>query len=82
MPDPDPQPGNDSPTGERPVRRATLTQVIGAVLWSFFGVRKGQAMQRDIVSIKPHQVIIVAVVIAALLVVTLLVLVRLITRNG
>jgi hypothetical protein len=51
------------------------------VLWSFFGVRKGKAMQRDVVTIKPHQVIIVGVLIAAGVVAGLLILVRLITRG-
>ena len=61
--------------------RATLRQVLGAVLWSFFGVRKGDAMRRDAVTIKPHQVIIVGILLAAVLVVALLIVVRLITRN-
>ena len=63
-------------------RQATLAQVVGAVLWSFFGVRKGNAMQRDAVTIRPHQVIIAGVLIAAALVVALLILVRIITRAG
>jgi Protein of unknown function (DUF2970) len=62
-------------------RDATLRQVLGAVLWSFFGVRKGDAMRRDAVTIKPHQVIIVGILLAAVLVVALLIVVRLITRN-
>ncbi len=52
-----------------------------AVLWSFFGVRKGHAMQRDIVTIKPHQVIVVGILIAAVVVAMLLILVRFITRG-
>jgi len=56
--------------------------VIGAVFWSFFGVRKGKAMERDALTIRPHQVIIVGLAIAAALVVALLVLVRIITRNA
>ena len=74
--DPDPQAAANSP------RPATLLQVIGAVFWSFFGVRKGKAMERDALSIRPHQVIIVGLVIAAALVVTLLLIVRIITRGG
>jgi hypothetical protein len=27
--------------------------------WSFFGIRRGDAMRRDVVTIKPHQVIVV-----------------------
>lgn len=60
---------------------ASLPQIISAVLWSFLGVRKGKAMQRDVVTIKPHQVIIVGIVLAAVVVATLVILVRLITRG-
>jgi hypothetical protein len=75
-PPPDPDPAHTSP------RQATLWQVVTAVFWSFFGVRKGDAMRRDTVTIKPHQVIIVGILIAAGLVVTLLILVRLITSSA
>ncbi|HEX6137403.1 MAG TPA: DUF2970 domain-containing protein [Casimicrobiaceae bacterium] len=71
-PDPDPSPPSPPP--------ATLAQVIGAVFWSFLGVRKGKAMQRDAVTIRPHQVVIVGILIAAILVASLLILVRIITR--
>ena len=63
-----------------PPRAATLREVVGAVFWSFFGVRKGNAMRRDAVTIRPHQVVIVGIVLAALLVVSLLGLVRLVMR--
>ena len=76
-PPPDPAP----PDPGRAPRQATLREILGAVFWSFFGVRKGEAMRRDTVTIKPHQVIIVGVLCAAVLVVTLLILVRLITRG-
>jgi hypothetical protein len=55
---------------------------VSAVFWRFFGIRKGDAMRRDAVSIKPHQVIIVGVLLAAVLVASLLILVRLITRGA
>ena len=72
-------PPNDS---ESPAPRpATLRELIGAVFWSFFGVRKGEAMRRDAVTVKPHQVIIVGIVFAAILVFTLIALVRTITRG-
>ena len=60
---------------------ATLLQVLGAVFWSFFGVRKGSALERDTVSIKPLHVIIVGVVLAALLVLVLVFVVRMITAQ-
>ena len=71
-----PPPGDPPPTP----RQASLLEVVSAVFWSFFGVRKGKAMRRDAVAIRPHQVIIVGVVLAALLVVSLLLLVRVILR--
>jgi hypothetical protein len=81
----DPNPSRD-PADPRaaapPPRRATLLEIVSAVFWSFFGVRKGDAMRRDVVTIKPHQVIIVGILIAAILVATLIILVRIITRNA
>jgi uncharacterized transporter YbjL len=72
-----PPPPAEPPSGPR---SATLREVVAAVFWSFFGVRKGKAMRRDAVAIRPHQVIIVGIVLAALLVVLLLTLVRVILR--
>jgi hypothetical protein len=78
MPAPDSPGDPDAP----PPRRATLMEIVSAVLWSFFGVRKGEAMRRDAVTIRPHQVIIVGILLAAILVATLVVLVRIITSNA
>lgn len=64
------------PSPDDPPPPATLRQVAGAVFWSFIGVRKGRAMQRDAVTIKPLQVVIVGVLLAAVLVASLLLLVR------
>jgi hypothetical protein len=77
-----PPPAQDPAATPPPPRPATLWQIVGAVFWSFFGVRKGDAMRRDMVTIKPHQVIIVGILSAAVLVVVLLIVVRLITRNA
>lgn len=78
QPEPPSRRENPPPAAPPP---ASLPQIISAVLWSFLGVRKGKAMQRDVVTIKPHQVIIVGIVLAAVVVATLLILVRLITRG-
>jgi len=64
-----------------PTRPATLPEIVSAVFWSFFGIRKGAAMRRDAVTIKPHQVIVVGILAAAALVASLLILVQLITRS-
>ena len=50
--------------------------------WSFFGVRKGNAMRKDAVTIRPHQVILVGVALAAVFVATLLLVVRLILKSA
>ena len=75
-----PPPSPDHP--DIPARRATLLEVVRAVLWSFLGIRRNDAMRRDTVTIRPHQVIIVGVVFAALLVLTLLLIVRVIIANA
>jgi DUF2970 family protein len=73
-PPPDPE--------SREPRTATLRELLGAVFWSFLGVRKGDAMRRDAVTIRPHQVIIVGIVVAALLVLALIAIVRIIIRSA
>ena len=76
-----PTPPSPDPDSPEP-RKATLLELLGAVFWSFFGVRKGEAMRRDAVTIRPYQVIIVGIVVAALLVLALLTIVRIITRSA
>jgi Protein of unknown function (DUF2970) len=63
-------------------RQAKLSEVFGAVFWSFFGVRKGRHMQKDAVTIRPHQIVIVGVVSGAIFVAVLLVIVRYIVRSA
>lgn len=69
-----------SPTSQPTPRKATLREVLGAVFWSFFGVRKGDAMRRDAVTIRPIQVVLVGILAGVGFVLTLLGLVRLILR--
>lgn len=52
-------------------------RTLNAVLWSFFGVRKGEAHQRDLAQIKPVHLVLVGLFAAALFVALLLILVRL-----
>ncbi len=61
-------------------RTATLPEVVGTVFASFLGIRKGAAMRKDAVTVKPHQVILVGLVLAAVFVLTLIFAVRLIIR--
>ena len=39
-------------------RRATFLQTVGAVFWSFFGVRKKSDYERDVAQLSPVHVII------------------------
>jgi hypothetical protein len=77
----DTSPGPERTDAPAP-RQAKLSEVFGAVFWSFFGVRKGRHMQKDAVTIRPHQVIIVGVVSGAIFVAVLLVIVRYIVRSA
>jgi hypothetical protein len=61
---------------EKPPRQATFGQTLSAVLWSFFGVRKGKDMRRDAASLNPVHVILIGIGMAALIVVGLLLLVH------
>ena len=76
---------NDSPPPSEhapPPRQATLSEVFGAVFWSFFGVRKRKHMQKDAVTIRPHQVILVGLVCGAMFVAALLAIVRTIVQSA
>ena len=66
----------------RPPRQARLTEVFGAVFWSFFGVRKGRHMRKDAVTIRPHQVVIVGLAAGAIFVAVLLLIVRTVVRSA
>ncbi|OGA09180.1 MAG: hypothetical protein A2W68_09615 [Betaproteobacteria bacterium RIFCSPLOWO2_02_64_14] len=59
--------------------RATPLQVARAVFWSFFGVRKRAAYEKDAVSLTPLQVIVAGVIGAVILVLSLVTLVYFIT---
>lgn len=63
-----------------PPRNASLLEVAGAVFSSFLGIRKGNAMRKDAVTIRPHQVVLVGLGLAAVFVISLLLLVQLIIR--
>ena len=64
------------PPPPRSSRQATFGQTLSAVLWSFFGVRKGKDMRRDAASLNPVHVVLIGVGMGALVVVGLLLLVR------
>ena len=57
-------------------RRPNLLQTVSAVLWSFFGVRKGRDHDRDLAQLNPVHVVITGVVLGVLFVLTLLMIVK------
>ena len=71
-----------SPPPSDPPRQATLREVVGTVFSSFLGIRKGAAMRKDAVTIKPHQVVLVGIAMAAVFVVVLILVVRLVIRSA
>ena len=63
-----------------PPRNATWREVVATVFSSFLGIRKGAAMRKDAVTLRPHQVVVVGIVLAAVFVLTLVFVVRLVIR--
>lgn len=59
--------------------KATPLQVAKAVLWSFFGIRKRAAYERDAVSLTLPQVVVAGIIGALVLVLSLIMLVRWVT---
>jgi hypothetical protein len=57
-------------------RKPNLLQTVSAVLWSFFGVRKGRDHDRDMAQLNPVHVVITGVVLGVLFVLTLLMIVK------
>jgi hypothetical protein len=73
----------DPPPESTPVPRpAAFLQVLGAVFWSFLGIRKRAAGERDMLTIKPLHVVVAGVLLAAVLVAAVLALVTVITHKG
>ncbi|MDQ2928106.1 MAG: DUF2970 domain-containing protein [Caldimonas sp.] len=63
-------------------RKGSLSRTVGAVCWSFFGVRKGRDLERDASELNPLHIVIVGVVAAALFVAVLIVLVNWVIASG
>ena len=63
-------------------RKGSFLQTMGAVAWSFFGVRKSGAFEKDVSQLNPVHLVIAGVVSAALLIVALLVLVNWVLASG
>ena len=63
-------------------RKGSFLQTMGAVAWSFFGVRKSGAFEKDLSQLNPVHLIIAGVIGAALLIVALLLLVNWVLVSG
>ena len=61
-------------------RTAGPLDVAKAVFWSFLGIRKRKAHEKDFVTLKPMQVIIAGIIGAVIFVLCLVTLVRYITE--
>ena len=61
---------------ERKTAGATPLQVIKAVFWSFLGIRRRAAYEKDAVTLKPAQVIVAGIIGAIVLVLSLVTLVH------
>jgi hypothetical protein len=64
---------------EHKPRKATPFEIAKAVFWSFLGIRRRAAHERDAVTIKPVQVIVAGIIAAVMFVLGLVTLVRFIT---
>jgi Protein of unknown function (DUF2970) len=72
MPDQQPQP--------RPGILASFVKSIRAVMWSFFGVRKGKDHERDLASLNPLHVVIAGFLCMAIFIAILLTVVHMVTH--
>lgn len=74
--------GNETGRTEEPqtrgARKSSFVQLVGAVLWSFFGVRKRRDLEADAAQLNPLHLIIAGVIGAVLFVVVLLVIVHMV----
>ena len=75
----DPHAPPRGPTTPGKPAKAGPLQVAKAVFWSFLGIRKRSAHERDAVTITPVQAIVAGIIGAAIFVLSLLLLVRFIT---
>ena len=64
---------------QAPARKGSFRQTLGAVLWSFFGVRRSANHESDMAQLNPLHVIVVGVIAAFIFVLSLIGLVRFIT---
>lgn len=62
-------------------RKMSFGATVRAVLWSFFGVRKGSAYEEDTQKLNPVHVILAGIIAAVLFVLALLTLVKMVVAK-
>jgi amino acid transporter len=70
------------PVGSVLARKASFAQTMGAVFWSFFGVRKSADYEQDVSKLNPLHLAVAGLLGAALFVGALLLLVRWVLSSG
>jgi len=63
-------------------RRGSFGRTLKAVLWSFFGIRKGRDLDRDMSELNPVHVAVAGVLAAAVFVVGLVALIQWVVASG
>jgi len=63
-------------------RRGSFLQTVGAVAWSFFGVRRSSDYAQDVQKLNPVHVVIAGIVGALLFIAALALLVRWVVGSG
>lgn len=71
-----------APLKEAAARKGSFGQTMKAVAWSFFGVRKSAAYERDVRELNPVHVIIAGVIGAIVFIAALVVLVNWVVASG
>ena len=69
-------------TSERKSEGGAFLQTVGAVAWSFFGVRRAKDYERDVQRLNPVHVVIAGVIGAAIFIALLVMLVKWVVGSG
>lgn len=64
--------GDDEQSKEAPARKMSFFETLGAVFWSFIGLRRRSDYERDVTGLNPVYVIVAALVGVALFIALLL----------
>lgn len=71
-----------APSEPTAARQGTFLQTMRAVAWSFFGVRKSAAHERDVRELNPVHVIAAGLIAAIIFIVALVMLVHWVIASG